>query len=85
MWPERNSDQGSSFEAYSASACVRTWKITAFRFSSTHLSRIAIISRCCSSPGKPGREGQSIFSTVATHTPRNSRATGGGAAPSPRF
>src|SRR4051812_38827349 len=46
--------------------------------SSTHLSKIPMNSCCCFSDDKPGFDGQSIFSTVATHTPRNSRATGGG-------
>ncbi len=30
------------------------------------------------SAGSPGRDGQSMFWTVATHAARNSRATGGG-------
>src|SRR6187397_1676277 len=46
--------------------------------SSTHLSKIAVNSSFCLSVGKPRFDGQSIFSTVATHTARNSRATGFG-------
>ena len=30
-------------------------------------------SSCCAAPGSPGSLGQSMFETVATHTPRNSR------------
>src|SRR4026209_2928267 len=37
-----------------------------------------ISSTFCESTGRPGRDGQSILETAATHTPRNSRTTGGG-------
>src|SRR4051794_34567015 len=67
------------FEAYIASHAGRTWKTTAFSRSATAFSRIAIISRFCSSTGSPGLLGQSMLETVATHAPRNSRGVGGGA------
>ena len=47
--------------------------------SATSLSRIAISSACCSAELSPALDGQSMFPTVATHTARNSRGTGGGA------
>jgi len=34
-------------------------------------------SAFCCATGNPGRDGQSIFATDATQTPRNSRETGG--------
>src|SRR5665213_1122911 len=39
---------------------------------------MASISCCCSQVLRPGRDGQSIFLTVAIQTPLNSRAIGGG-------
>jgi hypothetical protein len=36
-------------------------------------------SRFCSSVDRPRFDGQSILLTLATHAPRNSRSTGGGA------
>src|SRR5207244_13000170 len=50
----------------------------ALNFSSFARSKIAIISLCCSSLDNPGFDGQSIFTTVATQTPRISRSAGGG-------
>src|SRR5688500_15520608 len=50
----------------------------ALRPSSRVRSRRRISSVCCESTGRPGREGQSIFETAATQTPRNSPTTGGG-------
>src|SRR5678816_146255 len=44
----------------------------------TRRSRIAISSACCSLADSPAFDGQSMLSTVATHTARSSRATGGG-------
>ncbi len=52
--------------------------MTAFMLSATVRFMIAINSACCSHALKPGREGQSMFETVATHTARNSRTTSGG-------
>src|SRR5262245_23925241 len=37
-------------------------------------------SACCCSADNPFLDGQSMLSTVATHTPRNSRGTAGGPA-----
>src|SRR5919108_6606895 len=45
----------------SAAARLRTW----------------ISSSCCSHVERPGRDGQSMLATDATHTPRNSRRTCG--------
>src|SRR5689334_16783425 len=58
----------------------RICKMTALSLSSTDLSRIAISSACCAFVGRPFFDGQSILLTVATQTPRNSRAKGGGSA-----
>src|SRR5688572_20605752 len=38
---------------------------------------MAMSSACCSHVDSPGRDGQSMFATLATQAPRNSRATGG--------
>src|SRR5262245_36285915 len=56
----------------------RTCSTTALSLSATHLSRIATSSAFCCGAVRPFFEGQSMLDTVATQTPRNSRATGGG-------
>src|SRR5690242_2339431 len=66
-------------DMYSASAAGRTWSTTASRCSAATLARRAISSAFCASVESPGFDGQSMLPTVATHTARNSRGTGGGA------
>jgi hypothetical protein len=41
-------------------------------------SKMAMSSRFCSSTGRPRFDGQSMLLTDAIHSPRNSRAGGGG-------
>ena len=50
----------------------------AFNRNSTALFRMASNSCFCWSTERPGLEGQSMFPTVATQAPRNSRWIGGG-------
>ena len=50
----------------------------ALRWSATARLRIASNSACCVHVSRSGREGQSMFVTVATHAARNSRCIGGG-------
>src|SRR5699024_289245 len=49
----------------------------ALRFSDAALSMMAINYFFCLASGNPGLDGQSIFATVATQTPRNSRGVSG--------
>src|ERR1700720_517254 len=53
----------------------------ALRWRATAVSRMATSSACCCLVVSPGRDGQSILLTVATHSPRNSRAGAGGSSP----
>src|ERR1700682_4573357 len=76
--PVRYSDHGSYGHAYIASVGGRTHRITAFNRRATARSKIPSSSSFCSCVESPGCEGQSIFSTDATHTPLNSRRIGGG-------
>ena len=76
--PVRYSDHGSMDEAYTASHDGRTWKMIAFNFNCTARSSNAINSAFCSATLRPGLDGQSLFATVTSHAPRNSRAGGGG-------
>ena len=52
--------------------------MTALSFNSAALSSIASNSPCCRSLESPFFDGQSIFDTLAIHTPRNSRSGSGG-------
>ncbi len=77
--PVRYSDQGSSLDAYNASACGRTWNTIALRLSfSASFTRLRSSSRaaCVDSPGLLG---QSMLSTVAIHAARSSLGNAGGA------
>ncbi|CAK7282283.1 hypothetical protein SGPA1_20249 [Streptomyces misionensis JCM 4497] len=79
--PVRNCDQGSYGEGHRASAVGRTWRITVFSRLRTARSRWATSSARWAATPRPGREGQSRFSTVAIHTPRISTAARAPGAP----
>ena len=52
--------------------------MTVFKRNWTARSRMAVSSACCCWVVNPGRDGQSMFFTVAIHAPRNSRGGAGG-------
>src|SRR5215212_7345973 len=54
--------------------------MTALRLRSAARLRSWISSSFCSHTLNPGRDGQSMLATDATHAPRNSRGAGGGSA-----
>src|SRR5215471_10074032 len=78
MVPVRYSDQGSTAEAYMASQQGRTWKMMVLSLSWTARSRMVSNSALCWAGVVALVEGQSIFATVATQTPRSSRMGLGG-------
>src|SRR5262245_8518545 len=66
-------------ERYTASDAGRTCRITVLNPFDAARSRMSVSSVRCASALRLERDGQSMFATVATQTPRISRAIGGGA------